>query len=232
MDTLSELLQRARGILFDFDGVLVDSEAVHFATFQGILAEHDHVLVEADYWMYWTVLGEGIRGEIRRHGLSHLDPDALQEEKDRKYLEACGSGVIPFDPQARPLVQALKASGKIVSIASNSPREQIDAIRGAADPETVPLFDEIIGRHPGLAKKPAPDIFLAAAEAIGLPPADCLVIEDADKGLRASQAAGIPCIILRTPQNREFDFAGQDAIVGSLGEIREALERVSATDSL
>ena len=93
----------------------------------------------------------------------------------------------------------------------------------------TPELDRLpsLGRRPGLAKKPAPDIFLAAADAIGLSPADCLVIEDADKGLRAAQAAGTPCIILRTPQNREFDFKGQDAMASSLGEIQEALERVS-----
>jgi HAD superfamily hydrolase (TIGR01509 family) len=220
---LVDLVQKARAILFDFDGVLVDSEPVHYGVFRAIFEKHGHDLDENDYWKHWTILGEGVRGELHRHGLDHLDPDELQEEKNRNFLAACHSGVIPFDPGARSLVAAFRSVGKLVSIASNSPRDQIDAILHSADPTTVPEFDAIIGRSPELAKKPAPDIFLAAARALDMPPEDCLVFEDADKGLRAAIAARMPCVILRTDQNRNFTFEGEDAIAESLAEIESAL---------
>ncbi len=222
MSVLVELIGKARAILFDFDGVLVDSEPVHFGVYRSIFEKRGHVLGEEDYWKYWTILGEGVRGELRRHELNHLDPDELQGEKDRDFLAACHSGVIPFDPAARSLVSALRSAGKLVCIASNSPREQIDAIRNTADATTVPDFDAIIGRSPDMAKKPAPDIFLAAARTLDIPPPDCLVIEDADKGLRAAHAAGMPCVILRTLQNRDFPFEGAQGMAESLSEIMSA----------
>ena len=223
MSTLVDLLGNASAILFDFDGVLVDSEPVHYGVYRDIFEQRGHPLDEEDYWKYWTILGEGVRGELRRHALDHLDPEELQEEKDRNFLTACHSGVIPFDPAARSLVAAFRSAGKLVCIASNSPRVQIDAIRHSADASTVPEFDAIIGRSPDLAKKPAPDIFLAAARTLDIPPPDCLVIEDADKGLRAAHAAGMPCVILRTLQNRDFPFEGAQGMAESLSEIMSAL---------
>ena len=78
------------------------------------------------------------------------------------------------------------------------------------------LFPVILGKESAIREKPHPDIFLNAAEKLGCAPSECFVLEDALKGLNAAREAGMPCIILRNPLNRNINFDGAELIFESL----------------
>ena len=77
------------------------------------------------------------------------------------------------------------------------------------------LFSEIIGSDTVPAIKPAPDLFLAMLERLDIPGRDCLVFEDAEKGMQAANTAGIPVVVIRTDQTRTFDFSDADLVLDS-----------------
>ena len=86
-------------------------------------------------------------------------------------------------------------------------------------------FDKIIGKDPGhLREKPHPDIFIKAADALGLAPAQCIALEDAQKGLTAAKKAGVPCVIVRNPLNLNCDFDEADCVLPSLAALARCLE--------
>ena len=104
------------------------------------------------------------------------------------------------------------------TIASGTFRADIEAIlRNAAVAE---MFTKIIGSDEVPAIKPAPDIFFAMLDAIRQEPYECLVIEDAEKGMQAAIAAEIPVIVVKTKETRSFDFSAANLVVESHEELR------------
>jgi HAD superfamily hydrolase (TIGR01509 family) len=212
------LFDRAHTIIFDFDGVLADSEKYHFMTYRDVFARHGHHIDETEYYKYWTSLGQGPRGEIERHGLD-LDPAEIRDEKRPVFSEYCRDGSIKLFPEAMEIVRTLASAGKHLTIASGTPRPDIEAILHNAGLDGA--FSHIIGSDTVPRVKPAPDIFLAMLDATGAEPYECLVIEDAEKGMEASIAAEIPVVVIRTPETRAFDFSAADLILESHVEFLE-----------
>ena len=86
------------------------------------------------------------------------------------------------------------------------------------------MFPIILGKESAAREKPHPDIFLNAAEKLGCAASECFVVEDALKGLNAAKEAGMPCIILRNPLNRNINFYGAELIFESLQDFVKALK--------
>lgn len=214
-DKFSQLFDAARAIIWDFDGVLANSEKWHFVTYNEVFARYGHTIDEAEYYKYWTSLGLGARGEIERFGLD-LDPVAIRDEKRPLFSERCRDGSIGLYPQAHEILERLQKTDKILTIASGTASYDILAILKNAGVGSV--FAEIIGCDTVPSIKPAPDLFLAMLERLGMTGSDCLVIEDAEKGMQAANAAGIPVIIIRTNQTRQFDFSDADLVLDSHDE--------------
>jgi len=213
-----EILNGKRAALFDFDGVVADSEYYHFISYQEVFQRrYGHAIDPDEYWLYWSSKGEGILGEVRRHGLEGVDPAALREEKDRIYYEHCRSGRIRLFDGALDLMRSAEEMGLETAIASNSHREWIEAILQSNRIDYRPPF--LIGKTPEMEPKPAPDIFLAAAREVGERPGACVVFEDAEKGLQAARSAGMTCIVIRNSLNHDIAFPGADLVVPSHQEL-------------
>ena len=88
-------------------------------------------------------------------------------------------------------------------------------------------FDTIIGSDVVPKIKPAPDIFLKTLETIGMQAADCVVFEDAEKGMLAANTAGIPVVVVLTRETRDFDFSRADVVLDSHAELLEALRTIA-----
>jgi len=214
---------RARVVIFDFDGVLVDSERFHFETYNAVFQKYGHTLDETEYYKYWTSLGLGPKGEIERHGLA-LDPQRIRDEKRPIFSEYCRNGTIRFFPEAHEVVEILRQAGKVLTIASGSVSADIEAIlknEGLAD-----AFAAIVGSDTVSALKPAPDIFLAALDAVGATPNEAIVFEDAEKGVGSAIAAGIPVVVVRTKETLGIDFSAADVVFDSHAELVEAVRRM------
>jgi HAD superfamily hydrolase (TIGR01509 family) len=223
-DDFKQLIQAARAVIFDFDGVLADSEKWHFVTYSEVFTRYGHTIDEEEYYKYWTSLGQGAKGEIERHGLD-LDPIAIRDEKRPLFSARCKDGSIELYPESFEILERLAKMDKILTIASGTASYDITAIldnAGIGD-----YFFEIVGCDTVPSIKPAPDLFLKMLERLGLPGDDCLVIEDAEKGMQAASAAGIPVIVIRTNETRYFDFSDADLTLNSHAEFLEMTRHIS-----
>ena len=223
-DDFKQLIQAARAVIFDFDGVLADSEKWHFVTYSEVFARYDHTIDEEEYYKYWTSLGKGAKGEIERHGLD-LDPIAVRDEKRPLFSERCKDGSIELYPESFEILERLAKMDKILTIASGTASYDITAILDNAGIRDY--FFEIVGCDTVPSIKPAPDLFLKMLQRLGLPGNDCLVIEDAEKGMQAANAAGIPVIVIRTKETRYFDFSDADVTLNSHAEFLEMTRHIS-----
>jgi HAD superfamily hydrolase (TIGR01509 family) len=223
LKTLRESIRRASGILFDFDGLLADSERYHYLSYSEIFARYGHTIDETEYYKYWTSLGLGAKGEIDRFGLD-LDPVRIKEEKNPIFSRYCEDGSIKLYPQAERMIRILHHAGKRLAIASGSTSSDIRAVLRNAG--VTNRFEAIVGSDNVPALKPAPDVFLMAAELIDQEPGRCLVLEDAEKGMFAAIDAGIPVIIILSRETKEFDFSRADLVMESIDEFVSLLEKI------
>lgn len=223
-ELLTKIINDKNAVIFDFDNIIVDSEAYHFEAYSRVFARRGHTLDRNEYWREWTSKGGGAEGEISRYNL-HLDPDGIRREKDPIYSEFCRTKIRPF-PEVFSLIEALKQAGFTLAIASGSYQHDIRTILAANGIEGY--FSAVIGKDGVKKYKPHPETYLRAAEKIGIPPGKCLVIEDAEKGIKSAKDAGMEVIVIETPITRGFDFCAADLLFSSLSEFVELLQDVLA----
>ncbi|MBN1435368.1 HAD family phosphatase [Candidatus Fermentibacterales bacterium] len=217
---LPEALARTGLLIFDFDGVLADSEPLHRRAYNSVLARWGYEIPQAEYWLYWTSRGEGIAGEIARGNLRGVDPDRVVREKRSIFEEYCRSGAVPLFPEAAALLSYLQCSARWrVVIASNTPAGLVRAVLESAGAPVPP----IIGGD-GLRQKPAPDIFLKALEHMDCDPLAAMVFEDAEKGLIAAAGAGVGATLVLGELNRDLGLRADYVVEGPAG-ILESLRR-------
>lgn len=221
-EKLNSLRTNTKGIIWDFDGLLADSEPYHYKAYNEVFERYGHTLDQDEYWVEWTSKGKGIQGEIERHDLNlGVEPTELRRQKFEVYSRFCQSGAIKLFPETREIAQTFNATHK-TAIASGSWAHDIRAIlKNAAAEELFPL---IFGKESATREKPHPDIFLRAAKSMELKPQECLVVEDALKGLYAAKKAGMPCIIILNRLNKNIDFAEADLILPSLNHFLTLLD--------
>jgi len=213
-----ELFRSRELLIFDFDGVLADSEPWYRRSWNDALAPWGHVIPERDYWLYWSSMGEGLEGEIRRCGLRGIDPDLAAARQRAAYGEYCREGRIPLFPGVVELLESLsreRPDGRRFCIASNTVSDLVRTVLVEAG-APVPT---IVGGE-GLRPKPFPDIFLRAAESFGTAPGDALVFEDSQKGMTAAAAGGFPCVLVRNRCNRDLDISHEACLEDIGGLLR------------
>lgn len=185
-----------RAVLFDFDGVLVDSEPLHYRAFRECLVPEGIALTSEEYtrtyvgYDDWTAL----RIALERHEGRATEParvHALAERKAALYEELLPE--VPFYPGAKELVRALAAEVPL-AIASGALHDEIERTLVAGGLHDA--FTAIVGADDVRQMKPHPEPYLAAMRAVscrapGLSPSQCLVIEDSTTGVTAGRAAGM-----------------------------------------
>ncbi len=218
--TLSELWSNAQAVLFDFDGVLADSEPFYRKSWNTVLSDFDHSVSEKQYWKHWAFLGEGLEGEIERTGLCINDPGAAKARQKKLYSEYCLNHQIPLFPQAKSILQ-MAMSLKTCAIASNTDSSLVKAITSS----TIQHLPPVIGGE-GLRAKPSPDIFLKASDFLSVSPLNCLVFEDARKGVKAAEAAGMPAILVRNKYNSNLKAPEASCEICGLIELQRFLKGI------
>jgi len=211
-----KLLDTANTIIFDFDGVLADSEKFHYLSYSEVFARYGHTIDEAAYYIYWTSLGQGSRGEIERHKLN-LDPVEIRDEKRPIFSNYCHDGSIKLFDESIAFLELLKSTDHLLTIASGSTGSDIKAI--LRNGGVLDRFTHIIGSDTVPAIKPAPDIFLKMLDVAKKDPWECVVIEDAEKGVEAAVEANIPVIVVRTPEAASIKFETADLVLESHAEL-------------
>lgn len=184
---------KLRGIIFDMDGVLCDSEALIAEAACQMFAEEHGVTVQPSDFIPFIGTGEErfLGGVAERYGVQLNFPT----DKDRTYslyLKNIPGRLQPL-PGALDFIQRARAAGLKLAIATSADRIKMD---GNLSEIGLPprSFDACVTGSDITRKKPFPDIFLRAAERIGIPAGECLVVEDAVSGVTAAVAAGAVCL--------------------------------------
>jgi HAD superfamily hydrolase (TIGR01509 family) len=181
-----------QAVIFDMDGVLCDSEAL-ICTAAVEMFRRRGVTVMRDDFLPFVGTGEEryIGGVAEKHGVT-LDLPAAKTQTYDIYLELVPRELEAF-PGAVELVRQCRARGWRTALASSADLRKIRANLGKIG-LPVETWDAVTSAEDVVLKKPAPDIFLAAARKMGVPPANCVVIEDAVVGVTAAKAAGMRCV--------------------------------------
>jgi HAD superfamily hydrolase (TIGR01509 family) len=190
-----------KAVLFDMDGVLVDSESV--ITEASIRALRDWgINAKSSDFHEFTGMGEDrfIGGVAEKYGMSYtLD---MKRKAYEIYLTIVDD-MIGMYPAAVPVLRELNGVGYRLVLASAADRIKVDANLRAAGIDSG-LFCAILSGDDVVNKKPAPDVYLLAAEKAGIAPENCVVVEDALGGLAAAHAAGMRCICITTSFSEEI----------------------------
>ncbi len=211
-----------QAILFDLDGLMVDSEPHSLASWEAVLSERG---VTLDQLTIDSILGLRIdataRTLIDQYGL----PDtvqALSEAKTEYQIMHLNGNVRPM-PGLLELLDEIDRRALRKAVASSGMRRYVEAVLRIIG--LLERFNVIITGDQVAHGKPAPDIFLAAARALDVEPRHCLVLEDAPAGVQAAKAAGMLCIAVPDHSVAQLDLSQADRVVASLHDVRTLLAR-------
>lgn len=187
-----------KAVIFDMDGVLIDSEPVHMEADRRLMKELGLVFEKKYYDQFVGSTADHMWDKMIKDFSLSQTPDQLMAMSGKFIKEIIGAGGYPPVPGAAELVKRL--SGQVLlAVASSS---GMDRIRSVLDNMGIRSgFDGIVSgtevKHP----KPAPDTFLKAAEMLQVLPSECLVIEDSWNGMKAAKAAGMVCLGYENPES-------------------------------
>jgi HAD superfamily hydrolase (TIGR01509 family) len=208
-----------KAVIFDNDGVIIDSEPLHIEADLQILAEYGIDWKAADLHRFIgvkdAVMWKALQGEL---GLPD-SPEALKEKKGRiRDAVFTSERIRPIDGIPE-LFAALKAAGWKVAVATSSQRSLIGPWLEAMGLGI--LLDALVAGDDVDHAKPHPEPYIRAAALLGVQPSDCTAIEDSPHGVASAKAAGCRCIGFRTPGGPRQDLSEADIIVDSIRSILE-----------
>lgn len=211
-------------VIFDMDGVLVDSEYSFFQAKSRILRENGIEVPESYHYPFMGTTGEFMWTEIKKDFALPLSV-AEYVEKMNQYREEIitANGVRPI-PGAKDLVKRFFAAGFKLGLASGSRKSEVE--HNLAELKLTAYFNQRISAEEVEHSKPAPDVFLRAAELLDSVPADCLVFEDTRNGSRAAKAAGMYCIGFANPAYPTQDLSAADEVIDDFSRVD--VEKLSA----
>ncbi len=208
-----------RALLWDNDGVLVDTESLYFAANRRVLARLGVELTEELYFELFLARSSGAWHLAAERGCSELEIAALRRERDTIY-----AGLLETEPLAIDGVAGVLRDLQphfLMGIVTSSRRDHFEAIHRRTGFREYFDFALTIEDYP--RSKPAPDPYLAAIARAGVPAAECLAIEDAPRGLTAARAAGLDCWVVPTALSRRADFSAATRILTGVREVAAGL---------
>lgn len=212
-----------KAILWDNDGVLVDTEHLYFRACREALARVDIELSEERFIDLFLKNSEGLSALMRERGLGADVLEMCTRWRNARHAELLREGVPVLDG-AREVLAALQ--GKVrMGIVTSCRREHFEIVH--AKTNLLPYLDFVLVREDYGESKPDPEPYLEAMRRNGLEPAECLVVEDSDRGLRAALAAGVRCAVIPQGLTRGLDFSGAWRMLKSIREIPDLVDELS-----
>lgn len=221
------MLKVFEAVIFDMDGVLIDSEPLHLELEEEIfkeiganvsLEEHNSFVGTTSHYMWEYV--------INKYNIPHT-VDELVEMDRKRYFEY----ILKHDDAVKPiegvdeLVKELYSKKMRLAVASSSPIEVIKLVVKRLKLESY--FDELVSGDFVKRSKPYPDIFLYASEKLNVVPEKCIVIEDSNNGVMAAKSAGMKVVGFINPNSGNQDINMADVVIRSFSELNyEKLQNI------
>ena len=217
-----------RALLYDFDGLIVDTEWPIYQAWLQTFQDHGHALplevfnqcigTDFDTWSPKTHLENLVGAAINWPAL-----DDARQASIETALE--GAGPMQGIPEA---VEHGKASGLLMGVVSSSSHRWVDGWLSKIG--LLELFDLTVCRDDAPRIKPAPDLYLEAAQRLGVEPSSCLVIEDSVNGIKAARAAGMLNVAIPNRVTSCCDFSLADRVITTAGALPEIVEHLRESD--
>ena len=182
------------GILWDMDGVLVDTGELHYQVWSALMAEMGVPFSRDIFRPTFGMNNDAALTVWLRHPLEAGLVKHISDHKEALFCKAAHGNVQAL-PGVRDWLTRLKALGWRHAVASSAPPANIDVL--VHELGLREYFDALVSGE-GMPGKPDPAVFLEAARRLGLPPDRCLVVEDSVVGVEAARAAGMPCVAVTT----------------------------------
>lgn len=210
-----------QAILWDNDGVLVDTEELYFRATREVLASVGVELTEPLYLQLFLVEGRGAWHLAQANGVSPEQLAALRDRRNQRYLD-----LVTRESTALPgVTEALRALQPFFRMAIVTSSYAEPFAMSHRKTGLLPLFELVLTNEDYQHCKPDPEPYLRAVERLRLPGEECLVIEDSERGLRAAKAAGLTCWVIPHGLSRHGNFAQADRVFGNISEVAAELLR-------
>jgi len=204
-----------KAILWDNDGLLVDTERVYFEANRQALLRAGIQLSQEQFADVSLRQGLSLLDLARERGWSSEQIAALREERDAHYLDLLRQGMHVF-PEVEKTLKALH--GKVrMAIVTSSQRVHFEAIHDKS--KLLPYFEFVLTREDFEHGKPAPDGYLEGLRRLALSAADCIAIEDSERGLLSATAAGLRCAIIPNTQTAHSDFSRAWVVLPDVSQV-------------
>jgi len=200
-------------VLWDLDGVLVDTARFHYEAWQQLFDELGRSFGEEDFRRTFGLRNDLIfREELPDTSAEEME--RLSDHKEALFRRFAAGGVSPL-PGALELARRAQAAGRRMALVTSTPRANIDFVLGQIG--LAGAFDTIVAAEDVSMGKPDPEGYLLAARRLGVLPERCLVIEDAPGGIEAGRRAGMRTLAVATTHSRE-ELSAAGTIVDSLDD--------------
>ena len=226
--SLKDCIAEARTLIFDVDGTLAETEAIHRRAFNAAFLEHgvEWYWDRCTYKKLLRVAGgkERLRSYAKTQPPSYRYTDRqlveVHQGKTRHYARLMAQHTCRLRPGVEALIHAAIARGQQLAIATTTTSSNVDDLLSRAiGTHWRSLFAAVVAGDEVARKKPAPDVYLEVLARLGQSADGCLAIEDSANGLKAAAAAGIPVLITRSEYFRDDDFSSALAVVDELTEV-------------
>jgi HAD superfamily hydrolase (TIGR01509 family) len=219
-------MRTVRGVCFDLDGTLVDTERIQWQAYRRVLAGYGADLDLETYRRHFIAVAGGAEWACG-HWTLPVDAATLRARKAAVYRDLIAAGA-PAMPGAPACLERLHGTWPLAVVTNSSRAEAALLLRSAG---LDALLDAVIAREDHAAAKPAPDAYLAAATALGHEPAECVAVEDTPRGVRAARAAGLRVVAVPSDLTADQDFTEATRRVDGLDALTPALLRALEASS-
>jgi len=204
-----------RGVIFDLDGVIVDTGSFHRQSWYDLAEKEGFVMSDELFYSTFGMQNYQIIPKLACKQVSRNEIDRMSDWKEKRYRELV-AGKLQLLDGVKMLLEDLKSHGFALAIGTSTPRINLDFMF-----EHITLsgfFDAYVTGEEVVNSKPAPDTFLKASEKLSIPPDKCVVVEDAVAGIQAGKAAGMAVVAVTNTTDRAR-LAQADLVVDSLTEL-------------
>ncbi len=212
-------LEKIKGVVFDLDGVLIDTEGLQIKAWIKVLKDYGIFLPkvsEKDLLSFRGKSAEFIANQLkRRYGLKVQEKE-LVKKRDEYILKIYQKREIKLMPQAKEALKFFRLFYPIALASTGSKKEVLIKLKKSS---LKKYFSVIVSREDVKRGKPAPDIYLKAVKKLKLKPQNCLAIEDTQYGVESAKSAGLFCFAIPNKYSKKQDFSKADKIFHSLKEI-------------